>query len=506
MSRKNGGIIGPANTPVGGLFKGVAGGVWRMNDVLNFVGNNQWPTGPKDIENSCRFDDGSSDNLSLSVSGTSQSTTGTISFWFKRANISADQRVFVNYIDANNYGGIKLQSDDKLEIVVVDGGSVTGKLVTTQVFRDTSAWYHCVVAIDSSNGTAGDRMRLYINGSEVTSFDTDTNPSSSATMEFFTDGTNRIGQFNSSQYFDGYLAEFVMIHGQQLTPSSFGETDSTTGIWKPKKIGQIANAGDNSFYLDFKDSSSLGKDQSGLGNDFTVNNLTSIDQSTDTCVENFSTMNPLVFNTSTGNTFAEGNLQVTTTDSAIFGAVSSMGVSSGKWYMEVKPTQIENKNAIGVTAAASADAINNHRPGDGAFSAGIRSSGDAKLNGSSESGSWDSFTTSDIVGIALDLDNNKLYFSKNGTFMNSGDPTSGATGTGAISLTDPASTTDGFYFFAFGDPGAGAGTSNIAQFNFGSPPYTISSGNSDANGYGNFEYSVPTGYYALNTKNLAQYG
>ena len=115
-------------------------------------------------------------------------------------------------------------------------------------------------------------------------------------------------------------------------------------------------------------------------------------------------MNPLVYNTSTSVAFAEGNLQVSTTDSAVFGSVSTIGASSGKWYMEVKPTQIENKMAIGVTASAPEDARNNHRPGDGAYSAGIRSSGDAKLNGSSESGSWDSFTTSDIVGVALDLD------------------------------------------------------------------------------------------------------
>jgi hypothetical protein len=320
------------------------------------------------------------------------------------------------------------------------------------------------------------------------------------------------GQGDNATPYDGYFAEFVYIDGQQLDPTSFGEFDSDSPtIWKPKDVSGLT-FGNNGFYLQFKESgtsqnsSGLGADTSGNDNHFAVTNLTAESQSTDTCTNNFSTMNPLVVNTSAESSFAEGNLQVSTTDSGAFGAVSTIGVSSGKWYWEVKPTQIQNKNAIGVTAAASADAINNHRPGDGAFSAGIRSSGDAKLNGSSESGSWDSFTTSDIVGVALDLDNNKLYFSKNGTFMNSGDPTSGSTGTGAISLTDPASTTDGFYFFAFGDPGAGSGTANIAQFNFGSPPYSVSSGNADAEGFGNFEYAVPSGYFALCTKNLAEYG
>ena len=509
MSRRNGGIVGPVNTPVGGLITGSASGVWRMNDVLTFVSNSQWPKVPENIDNSCRFNDGSSDNLSLSVSGTTQSTTGTISFWFKRSTISSDQRVFTNYIDANNYGGIKLQSDDKMEIVVVDGGSVTGKLVTTQVFRDVSAWYHCVVAIDSSNSTAGDRMRLYINGSEVTSFDTDTNPSSSATMEFFTDGTNRIGQFNSSQYFDGYLAEFVMIHGQQLTPSSFGEFNTTTGIWTPKKIGQIANAGSNSFYLDFKDSSNLGNDASGLNNDFTVNNLTSIDQSTDTCVVNFATWNPNLAMNSTMAT-ADGNLEGLTGSNYASGAsnswFTSLGMSAGKFYCEIKMTYASANQGeivgVGYDLSKHQQGTNVNAYNLGYIAEGwsyLGAEGNIKNNNSTVLGSMPTWGTNDIVGIAIDVDNYKLYFSVNGTFINSGDPTSGSTGTGAVSLT-----TGKTYYFACSD--ASLGNTHKYQLNCGSPAFSISSGNSDANGFGNFEYSVPSGYYALNTTNLNTYG
>ena len=498
MSRKNGGIIGPANTPVGGLFSGVAGGVWRMNDVLNFINNSQWPKAPGNIDNSLRFNDGSSDNLSLSVSGTSQSTTGTISFWFKRSTLGSDQRIFVNYIDANNYGGIKLQSDNKLEIVVVDGGSVTGKLTTTQVFRDVSAWYHCVVAIDSSNGTAGDRMRLYINGSEVTTFDTDTNPSSSATMEFFTDGTNRIGQFNSSQYFDGYLAEFIMIHGQQLTPSSFGETDSTTGIWKPKKIGSFSSAGDNSFYLDFKDSSNVGKDASGLSNNFTVNNLTSIDQSTDTCVENFCTLNPIHFGTGgiSNTALSEGNLKFVSTQggSPYPYYFSTMAVSKGKWYAEFKYVSSDSGTAgIG-------NGEHDLYSGNNAYDYSYYFDGRLYNNGSGESTGYSAISNNDILGCALDLDNNKIYFHINGSYQASGDPTNG---TGGKSITAAASNGTGVYLFEVGDSGANQPT---IECNFGNPPFSISSGNSDANGHGNFEYSVPSGYYALNTSNLNTYG
>ena len=514
MSRKNGGIIGPANTPVGGLFKGVAGGVWRMNDVLNFVSNSQWPSTPKSIDNSLRFNDGSSDYLSFTPSSApTSSRIATISFWFKLSAIKTNFNFFsANQSGLSNPASFKIllrDSNGRLELQQDDGSAGNDfSLRTSQYLKDPSSWYHLVAAYDTTQGTASDRIKLYINGSQVTSFSQENYPTQNLDLWLGDTDAHNVGRdvAYSASYYDGYMAEFVYIDGQQLTPSSFGETDSTTGIWKPKKIGSFSSAGTNSFYLDFKDSSNVGKDASGLSNNFTVNNLTSIDQSTDTCVENFATMNPLNDLLSTSVAFSEGNLQVATTDSAVFGSSSTIGASSGKWYMEVKPTQIQNKMAIGVTASAPEDARNNHRPGDGAYSAGIRSSGDAKLNGSSESGSWDSFTTSDIVGVALDLDNNKLYFSKNGTFMNSGDPTSGSTGTGAISLTDPASTTDGFYFFAFGDPGAGSGTANIAQFNFGSPPYSISSGNSDANGFGNFEYSVPSGYYALNTSNLNTYG
>jgi len=496
MSRRNGGIIGPTNTPVGGLFKGVAGGVWRMNDVLTFVSNNQWPSGPQSIDNSCRFNDGDSPTLSRSVSGTTQSTTGTISFWFKRSTISADQRVFTNYIDANNYGGIKLQSDDKLEIVVVDGGSVTGKLTTSQIFRDTSAWYNCVVAIDSSNSTAGDRMRLYINGSEVTNFDTDTNPSSSATMEFFTDGTNRIGQFNSSQYFDGYLAEFVMIHGQQLTPSSFGETDSTTGIWKPKKIGSFTSAGDNSFYLDFKDSSNLGNDASGLSNTFTVSGLTSLDQTTDTCVVNYSTMLPIGSYKAQTAAYSEGNLKVDNIDNQD-NSLSSFALSSGKWYFETKINDSYGYTFIGLfpTSLSYIQTDIYERTGYWGY---YGANGQKRVNGSASS-YGNSFGQNDIIGMAIDLDNDKLYFSKNGTFQDSGDPTSGSTGTGAISL----STYDEWRICY----GFGSGTNGTTvSVNFGNPIHSISSGNSDANGFGNFEYAVPSGYYAINTTNLNTYG
>ena len=478
------------------------------------LGTNSIKDATFNVSNSVRLEDG---YFTRQPSSSGSNTTWTFSCWLKRSVLGIDTVPWgTGYSSPQiDEAMINIGADNKprFNINVNDQTDVTVQL--SRVLRDVSAWYHIVCACDTTQGTASNRVKFYINGALQTDLATEDYPTQNQSTFFGdTNKTHIIAQQPraSANLIKGYLAEVVFIDGTALDATSFGEYDEDSPfIWKPKNVSGLT-FGTNGFYQQYKESgtgtnaSGFGADTSGNGNHFASNNLASTDQSTDTCTNNFAIMNSILVNTSAESSFAEGGLQVSTTDSGAFGAVSTIGVSSGKWYWEVKPTQIQNKNAIGVTAAAQADAVNNHRPGDGAFSVGLRSSGDVRKNGSSESGSWDSFGTSDIVGVALDLDNDKLYFSKNGTFMNSGDPTSGSTGTGAISLTDPASTTDGFYFFAFGDPGQGAGTANIAQFNFGSPPYAVSSGNADGEGFGNFEHAPPSGYFALCTKNLAEYG
>ena len=514
MSRRNGGIIGPTNTPVGGLTTGVAGGVWRMNDVLTFVSNSQWPKGPENIENSCRFNDDSSDYLTRTPSSESNRKKLTFSVWVKRSNLASSAWMwFIHNGDASDGNpsfGVGFKNDSVSIIDLDSSGSYDTNLITNRLFRDVSAWYHILVAFDTTQGTAANRVRLYVNGTEETSFSTSTYPSqdhefnTAPTMTNFATEIGRDNYSGGDAYYDGYMAEMVLVDGQQLTPSSFGETDSTTGIWKPKKIGQqFGSVGTNGFYLDFKDSSNLGNDASGLNNDFTVNNLTSIDQSTDTCVENFATLNPLNVPTSNAPVMSEGNLQTITmnSDPGYFGGTSTMGASQGKWYAEIKVTDDNGVGTVGIT----------FNPGETArqgttFSAQIADSfvyantgkQYSTATGTSGSSYGNTYTDNDIIGIAMDLDNSKLYFSKNGTFQNSGDPTSGSTGTGAISITAGET-----YFFYLTDVG---GTLATYQCNFGSPPFSISSGNSDANGHGNFEYAVPSGYYALNTSNLNTYG
>ena len=235
----------------------------------------------------------------------------------------------------------------------------------------------------------------------------------------------------------------------------------------------------------------------------TETNIAAGNQMAYTPTNNFATMNPL--ENTASSTFSEGNLQVLTHSGNFSYNISTIGVSAGKWYCEIKCTaqsSSENKFKVGIAGkptASTSDFLGEDTATDDTISYN-GTDGDYQEAGS-EVSYGDSYTTNDILGIALDVDNSKLYFSKNGTWQNSGDPTSGATGTGAIATGSPST---GFWHFAVGD--VDNNDTYTYQVNFGSPVHSISSGNSDANGYGNFEYAVPSGYYALNTKNLAEFG
>jgi len=499
MSRKNGGIIGPANTPVGGLMAGNASGVWRMNDLLDFVGNSQWPSAPQNIENSTRFNSGSSDFLSRTPSSAGNRKTFTFSAWLKMAldDVASDIGIFSYYNDVNNFGKIGIQGDNN-QFVIVNrtSGTFNTNVQISAMARDTSAWLHLVVAVDTTQSTDSNRIKFYVNGTQQTSFVTSTYPSQNTDLEFNATHNNYISNWSgTSQYFDGYMAEVVLIDGQALDPTSFGEFDSTTGIWKPKKIGQQfaagGGAGTNGFYLDFKDSSNLGNDASGLNNDFTVNNLTSIDQATDTCVENYATLNPL---DNSSVTLSEGNLKASCASPS--GCRSTIAVESGKWYVEVKYT--ETASFCGVVDISQA--VTSTSTSSVTLFGGSSGQPELFLNGSAQSNynSAGTLSAGDIIQIALDKDNNNVYFGKNGSWFGGTNWTESSPTT-AHALSSGSSYVHGFR------ASTGSGT-RTNEWNFGNPPYSISSGNSDANGFGNFEYSVPSGYYALNTSNLNTYG
>jgi len=451
-----------------------------------------------EVANSLRFNDGSSDALTRDITSNGNKKLFTFSFWVKRSTLGSEQRILMGDDGGNGGTFFQFNANDKMKFASHDGTSYFVDLDTFGVFRDVSAWYHLVLVYDSAQSTASNRVKLYVNGEQET---LDTSPGlgfgdqNNDILYWNTSGADiDIGARtkNSNLYFDGYLAEVCFIDGQALDPTSFGEFDADTGIWKPIDVSGLT-FGTNGFYLDFENSGSLGADVSGNGNNFTVNNLTSIDQTTDTCTNNFATMNPLAI-TNSANTFSEGNLKITTPSSATSYNQATIGVSSGKWYWEVKyVSDTDGSGNYARIGIADIDPPNTGGLGETEGIAYEAINGRYKIRGSATT-YGDTYAPGDIIGVALNLDDNELIFYKNGTAQNSGT---------AIDISSYTPKT-GFWHPAFGyDDGSHGG---VFEANFGSPPFTISSGNSDGNGYGNFEYAVPSGYYALNTKNLAEYG
>ena len=469
-------------------------------------------SGGFEVANSLRFNDGDSPALTRSLGTTTLTTKGTFSFWVKRGQLGTAQIIYSNEVaDDNNRGFIQFEDDDTFRIKDSVSGSNTTFYATTQKFRDVGAWYHMVVALDSTEA-GGNRIRVYKNGTRIpdAQFGTSTEPNQNATFKILTGGQtnkNHIGKIHGgANHFDGYLAEFVYCDGQVLDASSFGEFDEDSpNVWKPIDVSGLT-MGDQGFYLDFEDSSALGNDKAGSNNFGTVTNLAATDQSTDTCTNNFATLNPLFAPPAGTPVYSDGNLTSISDGSAAeygFAGATTIGVSSGKWYCEGKCTLggSYSRASIGVTYDPSQSAYKNggNNP-SGKFDYGwtYRSYDGVLLHNDSTVWDGNTFTTGDIIGVYIDLDNHKLYISKNGTLENSG--------TGADLTT-------GETYHIFNEDVTGTSSTSKFEFNFGSPSYAISSSNSDPNGYGNFEYSttitgdsVSKDFYAINTKNLAEFG
>ena len=441
-----------------------------------------------DVANSLRGDRGSSTYLYRTFSSGNRKKW-TWSTWFKKSSNGNVIALFSAYPDGNNFSVLTLTDEDTLQYYAKASGSVQAQLRTSRKLRDNSAWYNLVLVYDSGNGTSGNRVRLYINGSEETSFEVDTMPSLNADSTINNNVSHNIGTDDTTGYYlDCYLAETVFIDNQALTPTSFGEFDEDTNIWKPINVSGLT-FGTNGFYLDFENSGSLGADVSGNGNNFTVNNLTSIDQTTDTPTNNFCTLNPLDIGGGS-YTFSNGNTTINTDG----GLQSTFSVGQGKWYVEVKLT---GAVTYGIGIRQQSYAINQGYGTGGKSASLYLDEVNFYKNGSSTASYGSSWSTGDIFQMAVDLDNDNIYFGKNGSWW-SGSAFDSATPSTAQSI-------DHVDDYTFSHIAVSAGAGNV-DWNFGNPAFTISSGNSDGNGYGNFEYSVPSGYYALNTKNLAEYG
>jgi hypothetical protein len=428
------------------------------------------------ISRSLRFNIPNSTYLTRTPASSGNQQTWTWSAWVKRGALGSTQGIFYQQLTASDTGffAITFTSGDTLAL----GGWTTNWRITTQVFRDPSAWYHIVVAVDTTQATANNRVRVYVNGSEVTSFSTTANPTQNSTTGVNSTGAAYLGKDNNT-YFGGFATEIYIIDGQQLTPSSFGTTSTTTGVWAP--IQYTGTYGTNGFYLNFSDNSgttatTLGKDYSGNNNNFTPNNFSvtagignssMVDSPTpygfDTGVGgtvrgNYATWNPISKDSTI--TLSNGNLDYSSSTNAD-DAFGTMGLVSGKWYFEFTPTSIPTLVQIGV-------ATNQNLVSDGWLSNSVsyRSDGQKYVNGSA-SAYGATFIANDVIGVAVDIDNNLITFYKNNVSQT------------AISYTFTGLTV--FPVFRLGTTG-GTGSSNFGQRAFA--------------------YTAPSGFQALCTQNL----
>ena len=473
-----------------------------------------------EIDNSLRFNDGDSPSLQFTPSSDSNEQTWTVSFWVKRGVIgtSSSQMIFASDTNYNEYvfcrfcGTEVTNKTDMFQVFMVEPNSRESNVRTTRLFRDPSAWYHIVVRCDLTQGTAADRLRIYVNGVKETSFDTASYLNQNDdNVNWNSNVPQAIGHQKQAssveRHLDGYLSEFYNIDGTSLGPDSFGETNDN-GVWIPKKY--TGSYGTNGYKLEFKqtgtsaNSSGIGADTSGNDHHWTPANLAATDVTTDTPTNNFATLNPLNIRLGKGLTHNDGNLQVQTGTSSgtLMGASTIAGLKSGKWYAEYKPTVV-GTNATMRFGIESSDF--NAADGLCNVAASAWASNGNKGRNATDTSHGDSYDDDDIIGVAVDLDNGAIYFSKNGTWQNSSDPESGSSKTGAAYTDILTILPDGGYMFAFNFSYNNSQQETV-QANFGNPIFSISSGNADGNGYGNFEYAVPSGYYALCTKNLAEYG
>ena len=430
---------------------------------------------------------------------------GTFSAWVKRSSTQAGQGMISGYVDSNNYSVIYFDSSDRLAYLEQQSGSTESFVRTTRLFRDTNAWYHIVVALDATQSTSSDRVKIYVNGSQETILSS-TNYPSDTNLKLLSNSTPlKVGEdtTGSPNYFNGMMAHVHYVDGTAYTPTTFGQTDATTGIWKPK-TGPSVTYGTNGFFLKFDNSANMGLDSSGNSNNLTTSGP--IIQVKDTPTNVFCTMNPLD-NFYQNSSFTNVNNSIGTAGSARSYNTGTLGVSTGKYYFEVKcvsSVTASNGCFIGI---ASTNATNNgvssqqtlgYKQYDYGFSS---STGNINTN-NSQSSYGTSYGDNDIIGVAMDLDNNKLYFHKNGTYENSGVPTSGSTGTGAVSIQAASGTVNGFYTPSVGDWWTSG--FNVA-FNFGNGYFgttAVTSAQSPDDGEGIFEYDVPAGYRAICTKSI----
>jgi hypothetical protein len=436
------------------------------------------------IDGSLRLNDDDSAYLSRTPASAGNRKTWTWSGWVKRGNLGGSNLpLFAAYIGSgstdNQFFALFFGSADNLRAT----GYATAYLTSTSTYRDTSAWYHIVCTVDTTNATANNRIRFYVNGVEVTAFSTRNNPSLNADLGVNQAAQHEIGQNGGfGSYLDAYLTEVNFIDGTALDPTSFGEFKS--GVWIPKAYE--GSYGTNGFYLPL---TSDANDDSGNGNNWTANNLASTDYVLDSPTNNFCTLNPLV--AAANSTYSEGNLKLTAgTDSHRNNKGTFQIPNSGKWYYEFGHYGTGYEQ-YGIVAADSPTGATWAGDSNSVF---FHAQGNLYVDGS-QSSYGSSLSSGDIVQIAIDFDNGKFWAGKNGTWFNSGNPATG-TNAGTSSITNDVYVPHTRLYF-----GSGSVIANFGQDSSFAGNKTAQ-GNTDDNGYGDFYYAPPSGYLALCTANL----
>ena len=420
----------------------------------------------------------------------------TFSCWVKRGSIGTTETIFRTYSDGSNSAQLIFDSDDTFAFQDIVGGTTVTNLKPSNLFRDTGAWMNFIVQVDYTQATAADRAKIFINGAEV-SYSATTVQSQNGASMLNTANNNALGsnRSNSSHYFTGSMSQVNFIDGTAYPATAFGSVNATSGIWVANS-GPTVTYGNNGFFLDMANSSDMGNDVSGNANDFTVGGGT-VTQMEDTPDNNFATWNPLV-QQSSGFVLSNGNTTADNTNDTWRSVYSTLAPSVGKYYFECKiVNQLQTpRSIIGVCSTAQASNSSARLGYEGTNAYAYGSDGN-KINNGTNTSYGNTFATGDIISCALDLDNGKIYFGKNGTWQNSGDPTSGSTGTGsAFNVTLGES-----YYFG----SASYGNDGIISINSGNGYFqttAVASAGTNASGNGIFEYDVPTGYTALSTKGL----
>jgi len=462
------------------------------------VGFGSAVAGGYQIERSLRFNSADSAYLNRTLTTPTNNKIWTWSSWVKKSFVTSDKYlVTANGTTAYEFIKLSNSSSDNFEYAYWNGSAFAYQIRSTLVLRDPSAWYHIVVSVDTTQATAANRVKLYVNNVEITSFSISSYPAQNTNTQINSAIATRIGGGFAGNYFDGYMTEVNFIDGQALTPSSFGETDSATGVWEPKAFS--GTYGTNGFYLKFADNSgttstTLGKDSSGNGNNWTPNNFSvtagagndSLVDSptaygTDTGVGgevrgNYCTLNPL---DSKNGTASNGNLLWTATASQSDIRGTFAIPASGKWYMECTVGSTTNAtSAVSFGLATSSVALDASNAVTGLYQLYASSSGFLSLNGTNVSSSLGAWTAGDVLQIAVDVDNTKMWLGKNNTWYNSSGGTTGNPSTGA----NATSTTSMVGLFPFSNC-----YQNNATWNAGQRA---------------FAYTAPSGFKALCTQNL----